>query len=131
MFSSQPQLAAQTISAPSTGTGVIVLSMACRILHIDDSALDFVRRFTERPPRPQHQAPSALPPPLMDLFHDVLADLEKHIAAEDWSQFEVTRPVRSVDGMVLLRGFGMPDRTRRQQSRIILVLQPRSGASPA
>ena len=67
----------------------------------------------------------------MDLFHDVLADLEKHIAAEDWSQFEVTRPVRSVDGMVLLRGFGMPDRTRRQQSRIILVLQPRSGASPA
>ncbi|WHZ24014.1 MAG: hypothetical protein OJF47_003126 [Nitrospira sp.] len=130
MFSSQTQLAAQTISTPSTGTGVIVLSMTGRILHIDDSALDFVRRFEERPPRPQ-QVSSVLPPPLMDLFHDVLAGVEKHIAAEDWSQFVVHRPVRSVDGMVLLRGFGMPDRTRRQQSRILLVLQQPSEASPS
>jgi len=129
MFTSHSHLALQPISASSGDTGVIVLSMAGRILHLDESARACFRLFDRISRLLQPHATVPLPPPLTDLFHDVLAHLEKHIAAEDWSQFEVTRQARSVDGTVLLRGFGMPDQARRQQSRIVLVLQPRSEVS--
>ena len=33
----------------------------------------------------------------------------------------------SVDGVVRLRGFGIPDQARRQQSRVVLTLQPPTG----
>jgi hypothetical protein len=131
MFTSHSHLALQPVSAFSSDTGVIVLSMAGRILHLDESARACFRLFDRISRLLQPHTAVPLPTPLMDLFHDVLAHLEKHIAAEDWSQFEVTRQISSLNGMVLLRGFGMPDRARRQQSRIILVLQPRSEASPS
>ncbi len=131
MFSSQSQLAIHTTPAPSSMTGVIVLSMDCRILHINDAARGFARLFDREPRRLQgHTTTAPLSYPLIDLFHDVLAKLEKHIAAEDWSQFEITHLAHSVDGMVLLRGFGIPDQARRQQSRVVLTLHHRSGPSP-
>lgn len=128
MFSSQPQLAVATASAPSVDASVIVLSMACRILHIDDSS----RALTRLPavgPRPLQpiDLPAPLPQPLMDLFYNVLALLEKRIAAEEWSQVGIARFGRAPNGMWLLRGFGIPDRTRCRQSRIVLILQRRSG----
>ena len=42
-----------------------------------------------------HTPRSPLPHPLLDVFHTVLAILEKHIAAEDWNPFElITSPTR-------------------------------------
>ncbi|MBI4000488.1 MAG: hypothetical protein HY348_01725 [Nitrospira defluvii] len=131
MYSSHTQLAVHTTPVPSSKTGVIVLSMDCRILHINDRAGDFARLFNKEPRRlPDHATTAPLSHPLMDLFHEVLANLEKHIAAEDWSQFEITHLAHSVDGIVLLRGFGIPDQARRQQSRVVLTLHHRSGPSP-
>ena len=73
---------------------------------------------------------SLLPHPLLDVFHTVLATLEKHIAAEDWNPFEVDHLAYSMDGMVRLRGFGIPDQARRQQSRVVLALQSSACRSP-
>jgi hypothetical protein len=127
MFRSQPQFAVQTTPAPSTDASVIVLSMACRILHINDSSRAFTHLLAMGPRLLRNiDMPTPLPQPLMDLFYDVLALLEKRIAAEDWSQVEITRLGRAETDTVLLRGFGIPDRTRRQQSRIVLMLQRRS-----
>ena len=131
MYSSHTQLAVHTTPAPSSKTGVIVLSMDCRILHINCTARSFAHLFDEGPRRLQERATTGpLSHPLMDLFHDVLAQLEKHIAAEDWSQVEITRLAHAGDGIVLLRGFGIPDQVRRQQSRVVLTLHQRSGPSP-
>lgn len=131
MYSSHPQVAVHTTPSASSKTGVIVLSMDCRILHITDGAGDLARLFDQGPGRLQSHAPRApLSHPLMDLFHTVLATLEKHIAAEDWSPFEVDRFVHSMDDLVLLRGFGIPDQARRQQSRVVLTLHSRSRSSP-
>ena len=86
MFIGQPDLAAPAAPTSSVETGLIVLSMDGRILHTNDRAHEFARHFTNEPRRLQAPATTPLRHPLMDLFHDVLANLEKHIAAEDWSQ---------------------------------------------
>ena len=95
-----------------------------------DRAREFARHFTNEPRRLQAPATTPLRHPLMDLFHDVLANLEKHIAAEDWSQFEITRLARWGGGTVRLRGFGIPDQARRQQSRVVLTVHYQSSPSP-
>ncbi len=130
MFIGQPDLVTPAASASSTVAGLIVLSMDGRILHTNDRAREFARHFTNEPRR--RQAP-AIPPQrhlLMDLFHDVLAELKRHIAAEDWTQFEITRLARWGGGTVRLRGFGIPDRARRQQSRVVLTVHHQSGPAP-
>jgi hypothetical protein len=66
----------------------------------------------------------------MDLFHDVLANLEKPIAAENWSQFEITRLARWGGGTLRLKGFGIPDQARRQQSRMVLTVDQQPSPSP-
>lgn len=130
MFIGQPDLAAPAAPTSSVETGLIVLSMDGRILHTNDRAREFARHFTNEPRRLQAPATTPLRHPLMDLFHDVLANLEKHIAAEDWSQFEITRLARWGGGTVRLRGFGIPDQARRQQSRVVLTVHHQSGPSP-
>lgn len=130
MFIGQPDLAAPAAPTSSAETGLIVLSMDGRILHTSDRAREFAHQFTNEPRRLQASETASLRHPLMDLFHDVLAKLEKHIAAEDWSQFEITRLARWGCGTVRLRGFGMPDEARRQQSRIVLTIHHQSGSTP-
>jgi len=130
MFIGQPDLAAPAAPTSSAETGLIVLSMDGRILYTNERAREFARHFTNEPRRLQASAATPLRHPLMDLFHDVLANLEKHIAAEDWSQFEIPRLTRWGGGTVRLRGFGMPDQARRQQSRIVLTIHHQSGPTP-
>lgn len=130
MFIGQPDLAAPAAPTSSAETGLIVLSMDGRILHTNDRAREFARHFTNEPRRLQASESTSLRHPLMELFHDVLANLEKHIAAEDWNQFEITRLAQWGGGTVRLRGFGMPDQARRQQSRIVLTVHQQSGPSP-
>jgi hypothetical protein len=130
MFIGQPDLAAPAAPTSSAGTGLLVLSMDGRILHINDRAREFAHHFMNEPRRLQTTATTPLRHPLMDLFHDVLANLEKHIAAEDWSQFEITRLARWGGGTVRLRGFGIPDQARRQQSRMVLTVDQQPGPSP-
>lgn len=130
MFIGQPDLAAPAAPTSSAETGLIVLSMDGRILYTNERAREFARHFTNEPRRLQTSETASLRHPLMDLFHDVLAKLEKHIAAEDWSQFEITRLARWGGGTVRLRGFGIPDQARRQQSRVVLAVHHQSGPSP-
>lgn len=130
MFIGQPDLAAPAAPTSSAGTGLLVLSMDGRILHTNDRAREFAHHFTNEPRRLQASATTPLRHPLMDLFHDVLANLEKPIAAENWSQFEITRLARWGGGTVRLRGFGIPDQARRQQSRMVLTVDQQPGPSP-
>ena len=116
---------------PSSKTQVIVLSMDCRILHLTEGAGDLAHLLNKEPGRMlSHTTRSPLPHQLLDVFHNVLAILEKHIAAEDWNPFEVDHLAYSMDGTVRLRGFGIPDQARRQQSRVVLTLQRSACRSP-
>ena len=129
MYSRYPQTIVRTTS--SSKTQVIVLSMDGRILHVTDGAGDLAHLLNKEAGRMLSDTPrSPLPHPLMDVFHTVLATLEKHIAAEDWDPFEVDHLACSMDGIVRLRGFGIPDQARRQQSRVVLTLQGSTCRSP-
>lgn len=129
MYSRHPQITVRT--TPSSKTQVIVLSMDCHILHVTDGAGDLAHLLNKGAGRMLSHTPrSPLPHPLLDVFHTVLAILEKHIAAEDWNPFEVDHLAHSVDGTVRLRGFGIPDQARRQQSRVVLTLQEPACRSP-
>lgn len=130
MFIAQPGLVAPAAPPSSAETGIIVLSMDGRILHRNDRAREFARHLSNEPHRLHAPASRPLRQPLMDLFHDVLANLEKHIAAENWNQFEITCLARWGEGTIRLRGFGVPDQARRQQSRVVLTIHHESGPSP-
>ena len=123
MFKGQSLLDPPVAPASSTKTGIMVLSMEGHILHINETAraMACLRRGGTQP-CPAHLTTMPRPSPLTDFFHEILAHLEKHIAGEDWNQFDITRLIRSTNGLVFLRGFGIPDQARRQQSRIILTL---------
>jgi hypothetical protein len=112
-------------------TGIMVLAMDGRILHVNEDARHFAGLVAEGSHQlSSHSGVRQLPSPLVELFHSVLAQLEKHIAAEDWNRVEITRPAQSPYGTILLRGFGIPDQARRQQSRIVLTLRCQAASTP-
>ncbi len=126
MLSTDPQAASGPAIHPTTSdTGLMVLSMSRQVLHLNGSAQTFLRALDRTPLRSGNGASASVdfPDTLNDFFQTVLAQLEKRIAAEDWSHFEFRKLLPSRDGVVLVRGFGIPDAMRRQQSRIILMLQ--------
>jgi hypothetical protein len=105
----------------------MVLGGGGRILHANRAA----RRFTGPAVNDPHGAveesiPFRIPPPLQEFSERVAVQLETRIAADDLAQFEMKRIARLGGREFLLRGFGIPDRFLRQQSRIVLILQPLS-----
>ena len=125
MFDSHPHLDFASRQGEQEASGVIVLSMAKRVLHANRTARGLTGVLSgdslsgSDAPRVLH-----LPRSLQDFSERVLIQLEKRIAAEDWSRFEIKQILRAAGRDFLLRGFGLPDKVRRQQSRILLTLRP-------
>ncbi len=121
--------AAQPVPEPS---GIIVLSMTGGILHANQAAVELVGLLSvDSPPMPAGEAALQLPPSLLQFAGQVLIHLEKRIAAEEWTQFEAKQILHVSGQEFLLRGFGLPDKARRQQSRILLTMQPSAGSFAA
>ena len=130
MFIERPRPDLLAPPTPWIETAVLVLSMDGRVLHANEQAREIAPLLTDSPPRLETSTAESLRHPLLDLFYDVLSHLEKHIAAEDWTSFERTRIIHWESGLVHLRGVGIPDQARRQQSRIILTLHHQADLSP-
>ena len=114
--------AAQTVRKDS---GIVVLSMTRRILHANQSAFDLVRHLSMGSSSMFNgMAPLQLPPSLLEFVERVVIHLEKRIAAEEWAQFEIKHTLRIAGQNLFLRGFGLPDKTRRQQSRVLITMHP-------
>jgi hypothetical protein len=124
MLTTQLQPAADFSSPKTSQAGFLVLSMSKRILHINRSASALLLSLSGKDVLASgHDGISSLPEILSDVFHAILAELEKRIAGEDWRQFEMRTLFPSSQGLLLARGIGIPDPTRRQQSRIVIMLQ--------
>lgn len=123
MPSTALQLSVTPQITTTTDSGLIVLSMSRRVLHLNDRARTWLRALSDDDRLDDRGFASPLPEALVDLFHAVLAEMEKRIAGEDWRHFEMRTVCASAEGLLLARGFGMPDATRRQQSRIVILLQ--------
>jgi hypothetical protein len=133
MLSTSPYPDLPAAQSVSEAPGIIVLSMTRQILHANQWALGLVRLLSVDssspmlPDKPRLQ----LPPSLLEFAEQVLIHLEKRIAAEEWTQFEVKQLLRVSGQEFLLRGFGLPDKARRQQSRILLTMQASACPSAA
>lgn len=113
------------------GVGIIVLSMNRQVLHASQSALGWAGLLgTDGPSRAPMQETPRFPQSLHDFSQHVLIHLEKRIAAENYAPFEMKQVLHAADGGFLLRGFGIPDKTQRQRSRILLTLQPLNREPP-
>lgn len=125
MFDSRPHPQFALAQGEQEASGIIVLSMARQVLHANRTAVGLAGLLSDDSLLESDATPVLhLPPSLRDFSQRVLIQLEKRIAAEEWAQFEIKQIIRAAGGEFLLRGFGLPDKVRRQQSRILLTLQP-------
>jgi hypothetical protein len=112
-------------------SGIIVLCGAGRILHANRAAHRFAalasHDFRESV---EESVPFRVPPLLQEFSEQVSVQLATRIAAGELTQFEMKQIARIRGREFLLRGFGIPDIFRRQQSRIVLTLQPLGGRFP-
>src|SRR4029077_1807445 len=107
----------------SPDSGMIVFSSSARILHMNGPARALMALFgTSHELWPQ-MAPESMPSILTEFCYDVLAQLQRRIEAEDWTQFEMRRICHMVTPSLFLTGFGVPNSTNGE-IRIILTLTP-------
>ena len=107
--------------------GIMVLGGAGQILHANRAAQRFTGPAGNAPYGPAEESiPFRIPPPLEEFSERVAVQLKTRIADGDLTQFEMKRIARLGGREFLLRGFGIPDRFLRQESRIVLILQPLS-----
>lgn len=117
------ELPSPSTQAPSTG--VVVLSVTRRVLHINLPAVELLERLFE--PSGLRTGSSTMarlfPQPITAILEEFLNELEKRIAGEQWMQFEIKRALQHSARLLTLRAFGIPDAHRRQQSRLVITLQ--------
>ena len=114
----------------SPNSGMIVLSSSARILHMNGSARALMALFGMPHELWPQMAPESMPSILTEFCHDVLAQLQRRIEAQDWAQFEMRRICHMVTPSLLLTGFGVPNSTDLE-IRVILTLNPLPSTSCA
>ena len=107
----------------SPDSGMIVFSSSARIFHMNGPARALMALFgTSHELWPQ-MAPESMPSILTEFCYDVLAQLQRRIEAQDWTQFEMRRICHMVTPSLFLTGFGVPNSTNGE-IRVILTLTP-------
>lgn len=108
----------------SSQPGIVVFAPTGRLLHINEQALNIVKEAAGEDPLPEGPLEaSALPPALLDLHREIVAQIEQRTEAGDRALFEVKRLVRLAGRKVTVRGFGVPDHRSPGQSRVIVTIQ--------
>ncbi|HEX2056274.1 MAG TPA: hypothetical protein VHF07_07260 [Nitrospiraceae bacterium] len=103
--------------------GIIVLSMAGRVLHANRAARGVARLASGDHRMPgKDQMVFEVPPLVREFAERVTVHLKGRIEAGEWRQFELKEIMRAAGNVFLLRGFGLPDILRRQQSRILITV---------
>ncbi len=109
--------------------GILVLASPTRPLHMNQQARELLAPFSgERSgtgrPKPLN---GRLPEPLRQVCLEISRCLERRTPVTDWERFEVKCLLAHPDHPILVRGFGIPDATGHDHSRIILLLEDMSG----
>ena len=107
----------------SPDSGMIVFSSSARILHMNGPARALMALFGASHELWLQMAPESMPSILTEFCYDVLAQLQRRIEAQDWTQFEMRRICHMVTPSLFLTGFGVPNSTNGE-IRVILTLTP-------
>ncbi len=116
---------ADTLVEQRVSPGMLVLAPPMRLLHMNQHAWELLRRLSngETGNGHAHQAKGLLPESLHETCVEIFVHLQDRSHAKDWERFEIKRVIGSPQQPVLIRGFGVPDRSGRRHPRVILLLE--------
>lgn len=109
--------------------GILVLTPALRLLHMNRQAWELTRELNALHGRPGPA--NMLPLPLIELGTEVVKLLRLRHEAEDWEQFEIRCTTGPRHRPILLRGYGLPHREGITESRVLIVMERMERAAQA
>ena len=119
------QIGVDTLIEQRAGPGMLVLAPPMRLLHINQHACDLISHLTHVKHgngRSRH-AMGPLPISIRQICAEIFYTLRDRNYAKDWEQFEIKRILNAPNQTVLVRGFGVCDRSGRGHSRVVLLLE--------
>ncbi len=119
------QISVDTLIEQRAGPGMVVLAPPMRVLHINQHAWDLISHLTHVKHgngRSRH-AMRPLPQSIRQICAEIFYTLRDRNHAKDWEQFEIKRMLNAPNRTVLVRGFGVPDRSGKGRSRVVLLLE--------
>ncbi len=122
---SSPQGQVDAITEQRAGPGIIVLSSSLQLLHMNRQASELCKKINkvEHSGDSTKQAHGVLPTALTELSSEIIKALTVRTEAKDWEQFEVKRLAGASEQPILLRGFGLPDRSGLNNSRLVITME--------
>ena len=119
--SALPAETPQALVVRRSGPGVMVFSLTLQLIRTDPRAQELCRRMTQT----QYGAAArgVVPPVIMDFCLEIRKTIQARTAADDWQQFQLRKLSGTVQRPVLLRGYGLPDSSGIDMSRILLLME--------
>ena len=118
---SPPAESLEALVERRSGPGIMVFSTTFQLLHVDPRAQELCRRIVHS----QHGTPAkgVVPPVIMDFCAALRQTMQTRTAANDWEQFQLRKLAGTVQRPILLRGFGLPDSSGIDRSRILVMME--------
>src|SRR5438094_5412690 len=101
----------ETIVEQRVGPGILLLSPALQLLHINQRALSLCGKMTHL--HNGKAATGVLPMAVTELCAEVVTAFRERTHAKDWEQVQIMRVLPTSNPPVLLRAFGVPDHRGR------------------
>ena len=111
----------ENIAEQRSGPGVIVLTAALSLVHMNGQAADLCKEIGQG--HSSKPGDGGLPAPVHELGNEIRTMLQVRTEAKDWEQFQIRRLIGDMRHAVLLRGFGLPDHGGLEHARIIVIME--------
>jgi len=115
----------ETLIDQRVGPGILVMGPPMHLVHMNEQAGELISHINEGEQGSEHskRAKGLLPKCLHQLCAEVFQHLRDRTDVKDWERFEIKHLIGAPKNAVLIRGFGVPDRTGFEHSRIVLLLE--------
>lgn len=100
--------------------GILIFSRRQKLLHASRRALELTGHLDQSEIGPVHEIRSV---PVHELRYMIQAALDHRREANIWEIFELKRVIFEERRKILVRGFGLADRSSHEDSRIVIVLE--------
>lgn len=100
--------------------GILIFSQKRQLLHMNRRALELTGQLQQTEPEPGADVRSA---PVHELRAHIQETLNHRKEANIWELFELKRFIFEAGRKILVRGFGLADRSSFNDSRIVIVLE--------
>jgi hypothetical protein len=108
------------VESPRSRPGILIFSRRQQLLHMNRRALELTDHFNQTAVGPVRDIRSV---PVRELSAQIQETLDHRREANIWEIFELKRVIFETDSKILVRGFGLADRSSHDDSRIVIVLE--------